>query len=209
MWASIISAAAIFSAPVPAMNYDWFSGVYDWPNKGVQENTLVNVGVDVTVNPYGYMQSCTSHVRSGIPALGPYVCSRLGARAEFDPARDPNGHHMYGIYRTSIILWKGEAKDFPKSYDVSDFTISKVPGVAVPENGYLEIQFVVDEQGRPSSCSLVPTIGYGLERKKQQVDPALVNEACAELPVKLHPEPARDRGGHIVPSVQSATVAVR
>jgi hypothetical protein len=205
---AVLAAAAVLSAPVPAMNYDWFSGIYDWPNKGIGKNELVNIGVDVTVNPYGYMQSCTSHVRSGLPALGPYVCSRLGARAEFDAARDANGRRVYGIYRTSVILWSGEGKDAPRDIDTSDFKISSKTAVSNPDRRQFVIQFAVDALGRPSACSLVPTVGYGLNRTKQQVDSAFVEQACSELPSKMHAEPARDRSGRVVPSVQTAAVRV-
>ena len=205
---AVLAATAVFSAPVPAMNYDWFSAVYDWPNKGIGRNELVNVGVDVTVNPYGYMQSCASHVRSGAPALGPYICSRLGARAEFDPARDANGRRIYGIYRTSVVLWNGDGKNLPKDFETSNFTIANEAKVNTPDTDSFMIQFAVDAEGRPSSCSLVPTLGYGLYRIKQQVDSALVNQACSELPSKMHAEPARDRSGRAVASVQTATVRV-
>ena len=209
MLALIIGAAAVFSAPVPAMNYDWFSGVYDWPNKGVMENEPTIVSVDVTVNPYGYMQGCTAYVRRGLPELGPYVCSRLGARAEFDPARDPAGHRMYGIFRTAIVLWYGDSQRFPKALDTAHFKITKPVGTAAPKDGALTIQFLVDVEGHLSSCSLVPIIGYGLNKRKQEIDPALAAEACTELPLKMHPEAARDRSGRLVPSVQTATVGVQ
>lgn len=204
----MLAAAAAISAPVPAMNYDWFSGVYDWPSRGVGKNELVNIGVDVTVNPYGYMQSCASHVRSGLPALGPYVCSRLGARAEFDAARDASGRRVYGIYRTSVVLWNGEAKDLPKHIETSNFSISGKDGVARPDTGPFTIQFAVDAEGHPSICNLAPTVGYGLGRRKQQVDSPLVVQACAQLPLQMHIEPARDRSGRAVPSVQTADVYV-
>lgn len=204
----MLAAAAAISAPVPAMNYDWFSGVYDWPNKGVGKNQLVNIAVDVTVNPYGYMQSCVSHVRSGLQALGPYVCSRLGARAEFDVARDARGRRVYGIYRTSVVLWNGDAKDLPKHIETSNFTISRNDGVAAPDNGTFTIQFAVDADGHPSTCNLAPTVGYGLNRRKQQIEAPLVEQACKDLPLKMHIEPARDRSGRAVPSVQTADVSV-
>src|SRR3954447_19587552 len=150
---SMLAAAGIFTAPVPAMTADWFSPVYDWPNKGIG-NELVVVEAAITVNPYGYIQDCAARVRLGIPQLGPYICERLKLRGEFDPARDAEKHRIYGVYRTSIALWGGQGK-FPK-YDSSDFQIAgpSAPGTDVDP---FVIQFAVEANGRPnsSSCSLV------------------------------------------------------
>ena len=207
---TLLAAATAFTAPVPAMDYDWFSGIYDWPKNGIKQNELVIVQVDVTVNPHGYIEGCEGHVRAGIPQLGPYVCGRLRMRGEFDPARDGENRRTYGIYRTAVVLWNGDSKDFPKKPGVTDFTIVNSGGAKTPIGDSLVIQFAVDTQGKPSmnTCSAVRTLGYGLNRTKQSVDPALVAQACAELSLKMKLEPARNPSGRAVPSVQSANVEV-
>jgi hypothetical protein len=209
MLASLVTAAAIFSAPVPAMNYDWFSPVYDWP-AGMKKDELVDVEVDNTINPYGYIEGCTAHVYIGNPGMGPYLCARLRQRGEFDAARDPNGHRLYGIFRAFVVLMNTNqpVTDPPKNIRWTDFDIQVPATPDLEKQKFITIQFAVDTNGTPSSCSLVPVVGYGLEKKPQTVDPAVVAQACAALPVNMHPEPARNRSGAVVPSVQTAEVGL-
>lgn len=206
---SMLTAAAVFTAPVPAMTNDWFSPVYDWPKTGLRPNELLVVEAEITVNPRGYMQSCTGHVYSGIPAMGPYVCSRLRLRNVFEPARDAEKHRIYGVYRNFIILFSGSrnTKEFPKDYRHSDFDIA-VPAGSKLSTHYFIIQFAVDAQGRPSHCSLVAQAGFGLGRHRQEIAPAIVERACADVPLNLHVAPTRDGSGNAVPSVQNATVGL-
>jgi hypothetical protein len=209
MFSVFFAAPAVFSAPVPAMNYDWFSSVYDFPKNGMKPNELVSVQVDVTVNRRGQIQSCTGHVHSGIPEMGPYVCSRLKQRGVFDPARDPEKRRMYGVYRTFVIIWNNvrPGGNPPKNYRSTDFDIV-IPAGAKMKLKSVVIQFAVDEQGNASSCSLVPALGYGLYREKQVVDPSIVASACAALPTKMRIQPAKDETGKAVPSVQNAIIGL-
>jgi len=205
---AMLAAAAAFTAPVPAMTNDWFSPVYDWPKNGLRPNELLVVAAEITVNRNGYMERCTGHVYSGIPEMGPYVCSRLKLRNVFEPARDPQKQRMYGVYRNFVVLFNGgRDTDFPKAYRSSNFDIAAPAGSNAPKRGFF-IQFAVDAQGRPSACSLVREAGFGLSRHRQVVDAAIVERACSELPRRMRLEPARDRKGVAVPSVQNALVGI-
>jgi hypothetical protein len=204
----LIAAAAIYTAPFPAMTEDWFSGVYDWPKNGLKRDELSDVEVAITVNPHGAFQNCSWKVHSGNPQMGPYVCERLRIRGVFEPARSPDGKRMYGVYRTFVLLWNGDA-DPPKEYPRSDFDIRVSPVAAEQiKHGKFIIQFAVDAEARASSCSLVREVGLGLYREKQRVDPAVVSQACGELVLKMRMVPARDSSGSLVPSVQNAAVGV-
>lgn len=148
MLASIIGAAAVASAPVPAMNYDWFSPVYDWP-AGMKKDELVDVEVDNTINPYGYIEGCTAHVYMGNPAMGPYLCARLRQRGEFDAARDANGHRLYGVFRTFVVLWNTDqpAANPPKNLRWTDFDIEVPATAGLKKDQIVMIQFAVDTNG--------------------------------------------------------------
>jgi hypothetical protein len=200
-------AVAAFTAPVPAMTNDWFSPVYDFPTS-LKPNELLVVEAEITVNPHGYMQSCTGHVFSGNPAMGPYVCSRLRLRNVFEPARDSDKSRIYGVYRNFIILFNGrDTKQLPTQYRSSDFNVAIPSGSKAPKHGFF-IQFAVDTQGRPSNCSLVAEAGFGLNKHRQSVDPAIVERACSDVPSKLRTAPARDGSGSAVRSVQNALIGV-
>ena len=203
----MLAAAAAFTAPVPAMTNDWFSPVYDWPKTGIGRNELVVVEAEITVNRNGYMERCTGHVRSGNPQMGPYVCSRLKLRNVFEPARDPDGKRMFGVYRNFVVLFNGgrDSKEFPP-YRATDFDIAAAAGKDAARRFF--IQFAVDPQGRPSACSLVKEAGFGLGRHAQVIDPAIVERACAEVATRMRLEPARDRKGAAVASVQNALVGI-
>jgi hypothetical protein len=206
----LLAAAAVYSAPVPAMNYDWFSAVYDFPRNGIKENELVIVQVDNTINPHGYIQGCTGHVYAGIPQMGPYVCSRLRQRGEFDPARDPSGRRMFGVYRTFVVLWTGSKREnFPKDYRHTDFDVSVPASIDLGKEKSVVVQFAVDAQGHTSSCSQAAVVGYGLYKEKQSVNPAAMSLACEAVPTKLHVEPAHDSSGKPVASVQNAIVGLK
>lgn len=206
---ALLAAAAAFTAPVPAMTNDWFSPVYDWPKNGIKPNELVVVHAEITVNRNGYMERCAGHVYSGIPQMGPYVCSRLKLRNVFEPARDPQRKRMYGVYRNFVVLFHPgpDKKAFPRNHRSSNFDIAAPAGSAASKRGFF-IQFAVDTEGRPSACSLVREAGFGLARHRQVVESAIVERACSELPRRMTIAPARDRKGTAVPSVQNALVGI-
>lgn len=202
---SMLTAAAIYTAPVPAMQYDWFSPVYDFPKKGLRPNELSITEAEITVNKRGYIENCTGHVLSGNPRMGSYICERLNQRDVFDPARDPQGQRLYGIFRQFVVLC--DCETLPKDYRSTNFDIA-VPSGSADQTKRFMIQFAVDTEGRASSCSLVRKVGFGIYQTKQKVDPAIVAQACRELTSKMRLGPARDRTGVAVPSVQNANVGV-
>jgi len=202
---SVLLAAAAVTAPVPNMATDWWSDYYDTPTQGLARGELSVVVAEIVVNTYGGFAGCIGHVYAGNPQMGPYVCSRLQKRAEFKPARGPDGRKVIGVYRKLIVVANVDKSTQFKS---PDFGIH-VPGQAASaSDNPFEIQFYLDANGQVSDCSLIDAVGLHLERHKQVVDPATVERACAEVPNQLHPLPVLDKQGHPVPSAQNALVIV-
>lgn len=201
----VILAAAAATAPVPALTSDWWSDYYDTPSKGLAPGELSVVVAEITVNKNGYFAGCTGHTYTGNPKMGPYVCSRLQMRAGFEPAHGPDGRKVIGVYRKLIIV-----------ANVTKTTSFRMPsiGIHVPgpassssENPF-EIQFYLDANGQVSDCSLIDSVGINLDRHKQIVDPAMVQQACAAVVSQLKPLPPHDKNGLPIATAQNALVTV-
>jgi hypothetical protein len=200
-----VALAAAATAPVPSMTNDWWSDYYDWPSKGLAPGEASVVMAEITVNTNGYFANCVGHAYLGNPMVAPYVCSRLKNRALFKPARAADGRKIIGIYRKLIIV-ANVSKEFR-------FTLPKFgirlhgKGRGVSDNPF-EIQFYLDGNGVVSDCSLIDSIGINLNRHKQVIDPAYVQQACADVPRQIAPVPPRDKNGNGIPTVQNALVVV-
>lgn len=202
---SIFAAAAAATAPVPAMPTDWWSDYYDTPTEGLAPGEASVVVAEITVNKFGYFAGCVGHVYTGNPRMGPYVCSRLQKRAEFEPARGPDGHKVFGIYRKLIVVVNATKE---VSFHVSNFGIHIGGSGPAPSDNPFEIQFYLDGNSKVSNCSLIDSVGIHLEKHKQVVDPATVDRACAEVQAQLQPTAPRDNHGVAIPTVQNALVIV-
>lgn len=198
-------AAAAATAAVPNMSTDWWSDYYDTPTQGLAPGEFSVVVAEITVNKHGGFDGCTGHAYTGNPQMGPYVCSRLKKRALFKPALGPDGQKVIGIYRKLIIVVnaKGEVHFHAPTFGIA----VNANGANVSDNP-VEIQFYLDENGRISDCSLIDQVDIHLLRHKQVVDPAVVQRACAEVPLQLKPTPPRDERGRAIPTTQNALVEV-
>ncbi len=205
MLSVLLAAAAAATAPVPAMTNDWWSDYYDTPAQGLAPGELSIVVAEMTVNKNGYLAGCTGRAYTGNPQMGPYVCDRLKNRAVFDPARGPDGRKAIGIYRKVIIV-----------ANVTKETRFKAPRFGIHVRGAahsasdnpFEIQFYLDANGQLSDCSLIDQVGINLLRHKQLVDPAVVQQGCAEVAKQLQPVPPHDNRGNPIATVQNALVIV-
>jgi hypothetical protein len=202
MFNAFLAAAAV-TAPIPATTTDWWSDYYDRPGQGLTRGELSVVVAEITVNTRGYFAGCVGRVYAGNPQMGPYVCGRLKMRAEFEPARGPDGRKITGIYRKLIIVANVNKETQFRAPDFG-IRIAARPGDA--KDNPFEIQFYLDASGKVSDCSLVDSVGLNLAKHKQVVDPALVQLACGEIPNQLKPLPPRDTHGNPFPTVQNALV---
>ena len=203
---SVLLAAAVATAPVPVMTMDWWSNYYDTPRRGLALGELSVVVAEIIVDSRGRFAACDGRTYRGNPQMGPYVCSRLRMRANFSPARGPDGQKVTGLYRKLIIVANVRKET---RYQAPRFGIY-IPGSAQTnssENPF-EIQFYLDANGQVSNCSLIDAVGINLERHKQTVDAAAVQRACAEVSTQLKPVPPRDKKGNPIPTMQNAMVTI-
>lgn len=200
----VLLSAAVVTAPVPDMRTSWWFEKYDTPTHGLAPGELSLVVAEITVNDRGAFAGCLGHVYAGNPQMGPYVCSRLEKRAEFQPARGPQGRKIFGVYRKLIIVANVKADS---TFRAPIFGIH-VPGPANASDNPFEIQFFVDSNGEVSDCSLVERVGLDMDRHKQSVEPATVQRACAAVPLQLKPVPPRDKHGEPIATAQNALVQI-
>ena len=201
----VFLAAATAIAPVPAMNTDWWSDYYDTPTQGLAPGEASLVVAELTVNTSGYIVECIGRPYLGNPQMGPYVCSRLKMRGEFEPARAPDGRKVVGVYRKMIFVANVNKET---SFRAPNFGIHIPAAAESAGDNPFEIQFYLDTNGQATDCSLIEAVGIHLERHKQVVDPATVQRACAEISRQLKPVPPRDRHGNPIPTSQNALVIV-
>lgn len=184
-----------YTAPVPVHRDSWISAAIDFPVKGVDRNTFTGVAVDITVTPRGGVSECRGRAIAGNPGMAGYTCKLLAARALFEPARDPSGRRMFGVHR-DLFYWVNVDQPATLKHRADVQFEVKVPQLpaGTKEPAIALVQFAVDPVGSASSCSPVPK------------ETALAQLACAALGPAFRAEPARDRKGRPVPSVQNARV---
>jgi hypothetical protein len=194
--AALASPTGHYTAPVAKFSDSWIEPYFDWPEGAVQEGTYTAVSFELTVNPYGGIVGCKVTNVVGREGMGELTCRLLRVRARFDPARDPSGKRLHGIYRNTIVWWAPKESQtgwHPPEYAQYKVTVDRLPTGADGRPAY--IQFFVDAQGQASACS-----PEGKERRE------LAAIACQRLGAVFKSEPARDRSGRPVDSVQDAKV---
>jgi hypothetical protein len=195
--AAAAAEAGTYTAPVPRHLDSWIAPVLDFPVRGIEKEVFNIVDVHLTVNQYGGMAACSARSVRGNPNMAEYTCDILKNRTEFKPARDPSGKRMFGVYRVTINWWLSEDKPPPEDYDrPAEFQLETNALPTDPKDRLVSIQFAVDTAGNGSSCSAA----------EYEENAALAQSACERLAGRLRVQPARDRGGRPVPSVQAARV---
>lgn len=192
------AASAGYTGPIPVYRDSWLSPAIDFPISGINADSYTQVAVELTVDPHGGAFDCRAKVVAGNSGMAAYTCKLLKVRALFDPARDPSGRRMYGVDREMFNWVMIDKLKPPFSIPRSAHFELKVPhlppGTKQPAFG--RIQFAVDVGGNASACSPA----------KDEKERALAELACAALGENFHVEPARDRKGQPVASVQNADV---
>jgi hypothetical protein len=188
-----------YTAPV-AKDFDtWIAPYFDWPERGVDRGTFTTVSMDLTVNTHGGLDGCKVTNLVGNPGMGDYTCTLLRGRAHFEPARDPAGRKIEGVFRTRVT-WAMPKNDLvDQRFDVPLHTTYRVAVDRLPpatkEPAVATVQFAVDTKGQASACT-----------PDDEKVPALAQLACDALGPVFKSEPARDRKGKLVESAQTATV---
>jgi hypothetical protein len=192
----VFAAAATFAAAIPRYEDSWISPAIDWPRRGVDRNDYAAIEAELTVDTRGYVSNCQAHAAAGNPNMGPYKCQLLKQRAAFSPARDPDGHKIYGLHRVYVLWWA--RSNAPKDLPVSDFSVRVGRDIAVADSDKLtRISYAVDASGKLLSCGPAP-------RKQAN---ALTAAACDQVPSSLV-KPVTDRDGKPVTTVEDAVARI-
>ena len=189
---AVLAAAAVaqvYTAPVPVNRNLWYH-YGDTPLQAYTFGTLT-VGYALTIRPNGSVRDCRISVSSKYPNVDEYTCDLLAARASFAPAKAPDGTPMWGVFRGWMVWGREEGED----YNIR-LLLGSVPGaIRLPVR--VDVTFLVDTEGRPSSCS----------DENNDDDAALVEVACQQLGELMVTPAVRAEAGLAVPSVQDATVS--
>lgn len=181
--------AQAYTAPVPRLSHLWYR-VGDTPHEAFTFGTLT-VGTALTVRPNGSVQQCKTTVSSTYPKIDHYTCELLAARAQFVPAKAPDGTPMYGVFRN----WTQWGRREGVAYDL-ELTVDRLP--AGRESGVIiDVMFLVSADGHPSSCT---------DQINDDDDAVLVKTACQQLARSMATPPVLNEEGVAVPSVQDATI---
>jgi TonB family protein len=162
--------------PVAPLNYpgSWVT-TNDYPATALRQEIEGTASFIVSVNANGVVASCRITGSSGSSVLDEATCVNVTKRARFQPATDKNGKPISSTY-ANRVTWRIPDYD-PSDYDVAadygDDTQSypRAPrsvGYLVPpsdvdypaaakaarEQGFVNVDLVVDEQGKVASCAI-------------------------------------------------------
>jgi TonB family protein len=130
------------SNPVPVGNPGLWVTTNDYPALALREEREGLVGFTLIVGTDGRVTSCEIASSSGSPDLDAAVCSLISLRARFTPARNAKGKVQPGRY-ASRVRWQIPSKGQNVAWKAS-----------VPQAGQVNQTFIVDENGKPSNCTI-------------------------------------------------------
>ena len=191
---SLVSGAVVAATPVTPL--PWFE-FKDYPMKSFEKKHEGVTRFELLVSPDGRIADCKVTSSSGHEELDKTTCFLASKRVEFRPARGDDGQPVWGIYR-SQALWAlpERAIDAPPPADL-EISLNTLPEGA-KEPPAVKLAYAVDQQGIPSSCTLMPS-----SLKQPQV---LVELGCKELLKHEGGKPVIGPGGQPVPAVKTGSV---
>ena len=130
------------STPVPTGNPGLWVTTNDYPASALKEDRDGLVGFSLTIGQDGKVMSCDITSSSGSPDLDSTACTLITQRARFSPAKDARGKPQIGQY-TNRVRWQIPSK----GQNVSE-------NLPIPKRGQASFSFTVDENGRPSNCTM-------------------------------------------------------
>lgn len=191
---SLLAGAVVAATPVTPL--PWFE-FEDYPMKAFEKKAEGVAQFELLVAPDGSIASCTVTGSSGNEELDRTTCHLTRKRVQFRPARGPDGQPVYGVYRSQAIWALPERTIHANAGPDLEVSLNKLPaGTAEPP--VVKLAYAVDAQGRPSSCTVMPS-----SLKQPQ---ALVEVGCKELLTKMTGKAVVGPDGRPVPAVSTAAV---
>ena len=191
---SMLAGSVVAATPVTPM--PWFE-FRDYPMKAFEKQWEGVTRFEMLISPDGSISDCKITSSSGYEELDKTTCYLATKRVRFRPARGPEGQAVWGIYR-SQAAWAlpDRTLEAPPPPDL-EVSLNKLPAGAL-EPPAVKVAYAVDQQGNPSTCTLMPS-----SLKQPEV---LVELACKELLGRTPKAPVIGPGGHAVPAVKTGAV---
>ena len=191
---ALLASAVVAATPMTPLPWFEFS---DYPMKAFEKKAEGVTQFELLIAPDGAIADCTVTATSGNAELDRTTCFLATKRAQFRPARGPEGQPAYGVYRSQAVWALPERTIAANPGPDLEVSLNKLPaGTAEPP--VVKLAYAVDTQGRPSSCTLMPS-----SLKQPSV---LVEVGCKELLDKMAGKPVVGPAGQPVPAVSSAAV---
>lgn len=191
---SLLAGAVVAATPLTPM--PWFT-FEDYPMKAFEKKWEGVTRFELLIAPDGTIADCRVTSSSGHEILDRTTCHLATKRAKFRAARGPDGQAVWGTYRTQA-LWALPEREIvaPPAADL-EVSLNKLPD-GVKEPPAVKLAFAVDQQGNPSSCTLMPS---SLNQPK-----ILVELGCQQLLESEKGKPVLGPGGQPVTAVKTGSV---
>lgn len=183
-------------AATPATPLPWFT-FEDYPMKAFEKQWEGVTRFELLVSPEGRVADCKVTSSSGHEELDRATCFLATKRVQFQPARGPEGQAMWGTYRTQALWALPEHRIVAPPAPDLEVSLNKLPADAKNPPA-VKLAFAVDQQGTPSSCTVMPT--------SLQQPQVLVDLACKELMERVARTPVISPGGQAVAAVKTGSV---
>lgn len=191
---SILAGAVVAAAPVtPA---PWFT-FDDYPMKAFEKNQEGVTQFELLISPTGKIAECKVTVSSGSEELDRTTCRLANKRAQFNPARGPDGQAVFGVYRSQALWAIPDNRITANIGPDLEVSVNQLPA-GTTEPPVVKLAYAVDAQGKASGCTLMPS-----SLKQPAV---LVELGCRELLSKAGVAPVVGPAGQPVPAVRTAAV---
>lgn len=190
---SFVAGAVIAATPITPL--PWFE-FEDYPMKAFERKQEGVSQFELLVAPDGSIASCSITGSSGFEELDRTTCNLATKRVQFRPAKGPDGRSVYGVYR-SVAVWALPDNKLPSNPGPDlEVSVNQLPkGTAEPP--VVKLAYWVDAQGKPSSCTVLPS-------SLKQPD-VLVEIGCKELMSRAG-SAVLGPGGQPVEAVKTAAV---
>ena len=130
---AVLVAAAAGSIPRPLNASSWVS-IKDYPAESLTEHAQGTVGLQLAIDPEGYVSGCTVSSSSGFRSLDAATCSLIFVRGRFSAAHDAAGQPTASTYATKIT-WRYPddipSPVEPKAIEIGTIAIEEGMGMSV------------------------------------------------------------------------------
>lgn len=150
---SMLAGAVIAATPLTPASWFTFD---DYPMKAFEKKQEGVTQFELLISPQGKVEQCNIVASSGSEELDKTTCYLATRRAQFNPARGPDGQPVFGVYRSQALWAIPENKISSTAGPDLEISLNQLPaGTAEPP--VVKLAYAVDAQGKASSCTEMPT----------------------------------------------------